>query len=146
MLQCIDLCTADTARLVSLVFPHSCSWNFGGSGLGVSATTTSTSTGANTATGLGSPNGPALVSGLVTSTVTTPLTPVTGSGGGTTSPTPAPPTNPVGGGSGHHHLPTHPGSRTVKSGKTRAEAPARSRHIPQVAVATKLSTARSLMD
>ena len=112
----------------------SSSW-FGGSGLGANATTTSTSTGANTATGLGSPNGPALVSGLVASTLTTPLTPVTGSGGGTTpSPTPTPPTKPVGGGSGHHHRPTHPGSRTVKSGKTHAEAPARSRHVAQDSV------------
>jgi len=94
-------------------------------------------------------NGPALVSGLVASTLTTPLTPVTGSGGGTTSPTPTPtpPTKPVGGGSGHHHRPTHPGSRTVKSGKkTHAEAPARSRHIAQKSVATKLSTANSLRD
>jgi subtilase family serine protease len=106
----------------------SSSWNFGGSGLGVNSTTTSTSTGANTATGLGTPNGPALVSGLVTSTLTTPLTPVTGSGGGTTSPTPPP--KPVGGGPGHHHRLTHQGSHTVKSGKTRAEPPARSRHIP----------------
>ena len=71
-------------------------WFFGGSGLGVSATTTSTSTGANTATGLGSPNGPELVRCLVASTLTTPLTPVTGSGGGTT---PTPPPKPVGGGS-----------------------------------------------
>ncbi len=70
---------------------------FGGSSLGASATTSSSSTGANTATGLGSPNGPALVSDLVASTLATPLTPVTGSGGGTT-PTPTPPTNPGGGG------------------------------------------------
>jgi subtilase family serine protease len=115
-------------------------WSFGSSGLGVSATTTSTSTGANTATGLGSPNGPELVGGLVASTLTTPLTPVTGSGG-TTSPTPPP--KPVGGGSGHHRRPTHPGSRTTKSGKARAETPARSRHVAQKSVATKLSTARS---
>ena len=124
----------------------SSSWYYGGSGLGESATTSSSSTGANTATGLGSPNGPALVSGLVASTLTTPLTPVTGSGGGTTSPAPTPPTNPVGGGSGHHHRPTHHGSRTVKSGKTHTEAPARSRHVAQVSVPTKLSTDRSLRD
>ena len=68
---------------------------FGGSGLGASATTSSSSTGANTATGLGSPIGPALVSDLVASTLTTPP-PVTGSGGGTTpNPTPTPPPNPV---------------------------------------------------
>jgi subtilase family serine protease len=115
----------------------SSSWYYGGSGLGASATTSSSSTGANTATGLGSPNGPALVSGLVASTLTTPLTPVTGSGGGTTSPTPTPPTNPVGGGSGHHHRPTHHGSRTVNSRKTHAEAPARRRHVAQVSVPTK---------
>jgi len=119
-------------------------WSFGGFGLGVRSTITSTSAGANTATGLGSPLGPALVSDLVTSILTTPLTPVTGSGGGTT-PTPTPPTKPVGGGSGHHHRLTHPG-RTVKSGKPRVEAPARSRHVAQVAVPSKLSTARSLND
>ncbi len=118
---------------------------FGGSGLGASATTSSSSTGANTATGLGSPIGPALVSNLVASTLTTPLTPVTGSGGGTT-PIPTPPTNPGGGGSGHHHRPTHPGSRTVKSGKTHTEAPARSRHVKQRSVPKKLSTDRSLRD
>ena len=116
---------------------------FGGSGLGASATTSSSSTGANTATGLGSPNGPALVSGLVASTLTTPVTPVTGSGGGTT---PTPPTNPGGGGSRHHHRPTHHGSSTVKSGKTHTEAPARSRHVKHVAVPRKLSTDRSLRD
>ena len=120
----------------------SSSW-FGGSGLGASATTSSSSTGANTATGLGSPNGPALVSDLVASTLTTPLTPVTGSGGGTT-PTPTPPPNPVGGGPGRHHRLTHSGSRTVKSGKTHAEAPARSRHVKQRSVPKKLSTDRSL--
>jgi subtilase family serine protease len=115
----------------------------GGSGLGVNTTTTSTSTGANTATGLGSPNGPALVSGLVTSTLTTPLTPVSGNGGGT--PTPAPtPTKPVRGRSGHHHRPTHPGSHTVKSGK-HTEAPARSRHVAQVSVTTKLTSTRGLL-
>ena len=119
---------------------------FGDSGLGASATTSSSSTGANTATGLGTPIGPALVRDLVASTLTTPLTPVTGSGGGTTSPTPTPPTNPVGGGSGHHHRPTHSGSRTVKSGKTHAEAPARSRHVKQGSVPKKLSTDRSLRD
>ena len=37
----------------------SSSWYYGGSGLGASAATSSSSTGANTATGLGSPNGPA---------------------------------------------------------------------------------------
>ncbi len=119
--------------------------SFGGSGLGVSSTTTSTSTGANTATGLGTPIGPALVSDLVSSTLTTPLTPVTGSGGGST-PTPAPPTSPGRGGSGHHHRLTHSGSRKVKSGKTRFEAPARSHHVAQVAVPTKLSPAGSLRD
>jgi len=125
----------------------SSSWYYGGSGLGESATTTSTSTGANTATGLSSPGGTALVRGLVASPLTTPVTPVTGSGGGTTpTPTPTPPTNPGGGGSGHHHRPTHPGSRTVKSGKTHTEAPARSRHVKQVSVPTKLSTDRSLRD
>ena len=120
---------------------------FGGSGLG--ATTSSSSTGANTATGLGSPNGPALVSGFVASTLTTPVTPVTGSGGGTTptpTPTPTPPTNPGGGGSGHHHRPTHKGSSPVKSGKTHAAAPARSRHVAQRSVPRKLSTDRSLRD
>jgi subtilase family serine protease len=116
--------------------------SFGGSGLGVSSSTTSTSTGANTATGLGTPIGPALVSDLVSSTLTTPLTPVTGSGG--SAPTPTRPTSPVGGGSGHHHRLTHSGSRKVKSGKTRAEAPARSHHVAQVAVPTRLSPAGSL--
>ncbi len=128
-------------------------YGFGGfssfGGLGVSLTTTSTTTGANTATGLGTPIGPALVSDLVSSTLTTPLTPVTGSGGGpspTPTPAPAPPPSPVGGGSGHHHRLTHAGSRTVKSGKTHAAAPPRSRHVAQVAVPTKLSTASSLRD
>jgi len=123
-------------------------WSFGGSGLGASSTTTSTTSSANTATGLGSPIGPALVSDLVSSTLTTPVTPVAGSGGGTTptpTPTPTPPTKPVGGGHGHHHRLTHPG-RTVKSGKSRVEAPARSRHVAQVAVPTRLSPVRSLRD
>jgi subtilase family serine protease len=133
-------------------FGYSAFWSsslFGGSSLGASATTSSSSTGANTATGLGSPNGPALVSDLVASTLTTPLTPVTGSGGGTTptpTPTPTPPTNPGGGGSGHHHHPTHHGSRKVQSGKTHTEAPARSRHVKQGSVPKKLSTDRSLRD
>ena len=120
---------------------------FGGSGLDASATTSSSSTGANTATGLGSPIGPALVSDLVASTLTTtPVTPVTGSGGGTTpTPTPTPPTKPVGRGS-RHHRPTHHGSRTVKSGKTHAAAPARSRHVAQASAPTKQSTDRSLRD
>jgi len=118
---------------------------FGGPGLGASATSSSSSSGANTATGLGSPIGPALVSDLVSSTLTTPLTTVTGSGGGS-SPTPAPPPKPVGGGSGHHRRLTRAGSRTAKSGKTRAEAPARNKHVAQVAVPTKLSPTRSLMD
>ncbi len=119
-------------------------WSLGGSGLGVSSTTTSTTTGgANTATGLGTPIGPALVSDLVSSTLTTPLTPVTGSGGGT-SPTPTPPTKPVGGGSGHHHRLTHTGKSKIKSGKTHAAAPARSHHVAQAAVPTKLSPASSL--
>jgi len=116
---------------------------FGGSGLGASATTSSSSIGANTATGLGTPNGPALVSDLVTSTLTTPVTPVTGSGGGTT---PTPPSNPVGWGPGHHHRLTHPGSHMVESGKAHAQAPARNNHVPQVAVPTKLSPVRSLTD
>ncbi|HKM56233.1 MAG TPA: S53 family peptidase [Isosphaeraceae bacterium] len=120
----------------------SSSWNFGGSGLGVSSTTTSTTTGANTATGLGTPIGSALVPYLVSYNLTTPVTPVTGSGGGTT---PTPPPNPVGGGFGHHHRLTHAGSHTV-SGKTHVEAPARIKHVPQVAVPTKLSTTRSLTD
>ena len=117
---------------------------FGGSGLGASATTSSSSTGANTATGLGSPIGPALVSDLVASTLTTPP-PVTGSGGGTT-PTPTPPPNPVRGGPGRHHRLTHSGSHTVKSGKTHAKAPARSRHVKQRSEPKKLSTDRNLRD
>ena len=122
----------------------SSSW-FGGSGLGASATTSSSSTGANTATGLGTPIGPALVS-----TLTTPVTPVTGSGGGTTPtpappPTPTPPTNRGGGGSGHHRRPTHKGSSTTKAGKTHAAAPARTRHVAQGSAPKKLST-RSLRD
>jgi len=118
---------------------------FGDSGLGASATTSSSSTGANTATGLGSPIGSALVPYFVSSTLTTPLTPVTGSGGGTT---PTPPPNPVGGRPGHHHRLTHSGSRTVKSSKTHAKAPARarSRHVKQGSVPKKLSTDRSLRD
>jgi len=119
---------------------------FGGSGLGVNSTTTGTSTGANTATGLGTPNGSALVSDLVASILTTPLTLVTGSGGGTTSPAPTRPTRPVRGGSRHHHRPTHPGRRTVKPGKTHTEAPARSRHVKQGSEPKKLSTDRSLRD
>jgi subtilase family serine protease len=117
---------------------------FGDSGLGASATTSSSSTGANTATGLGTPIGSALVPYFVSSTLTTPP-PVTGSGGGTT---PTPPPNHVGGGPGHHHRLTHSGSRTVKSGKTHAEAPARarSRHVKQGSVPKKLSTDRSLRD
>ena len=43
-----------------------------------SPSSSSTTATANTATGLGSPNGPALVSGLVSSTLTTPVTTVTG--------------------------------------------------------------------
>ena len=122
-------------------------FGFGGfssfGGLGVSSTTTSTTTGANTATGLGTPIGSALVPYLVSYNLTTPVTPVTGSGGGTT---PTPPPNPVGGGFGHHHRLTHAGSHTVKSGKTHVEAPARSHHVAQAAVPTKLSPARSLRD
>jgi subtilase family serine protease len=120
---------------------------FGGPSLGASATTSSSSTGANTATGLGTPIGPALVSDLVASTLTTPVTPVTGSGGGTTptpAPTPTPPTNPGGGGSGHHR-PTYKGSITTKAGKTHAAAPARTRHVAQGSAPKKLST-RSLRD
>ena len=51
-------------------------------------------------------------------------------------------------GPGHHHRLTHSGSRTVKSGKTHAEAPARarSRHVKQGTVPKKLSTDRSLRD
>jgi subtilase family serine protease len=116
--------------------------SFGSSSLGVSSASASSGTGANTATGLGSPSGPQLTSGLVASTLTTPLTPVTGSGGGTTSPTP--PTKPVRGGSRHPHRPTHPGSHSAKSGKAHAQAPARSRHAAETLVATKPSTARGL--
>ena len=90
------------------------------------------------------------VSDLAASTLTTPVTPVTGSGGGTTPtpappPTPTPPTNPGGGGSGHHHRPTHKGSSTTKAGKTHAAAPARTRHVAQGSAPKKLST-RSLRD
>ncbi len=135
----------DTVAAAPSPFGGGGRFGFGGfssfGGLGVSSTTTSTTTGANTATGLGTPIGSALVPYLMSYNLTTPVTPVTGSGGGTT---PTPPPNPVGGGFGHHRF-THSGSHTV-SGKTHVEAPARIKHVPQVAVPTRLSTTRSLTD
>ncbi len=118
-------------------------WTSGSSGFGSStSTTTSSSSTANTATGLGTLIGPALVSDLATSTLTTPLTPVSGSG--TTSPTPSPtsPTKPVRGGSGRHHRASHTGSST-KSTKTHPGAAAHSKHVAQKPATTKSSAIRS---
>jgi hypothetical protein len=88
-----------------------------GWGLGSTPTTGSGAT-ANTSTGLGSPDGPALVSGLVASKVSIPLTTSgpsgngTGSGSGTTPTNPTQPPAPVKhpGKHGHQkkHTPSHP--------------------------------------
>ncbi len=115
------------------------SWYFGGWSLNSSSnSTTGSSIGANTATGLGSPNGPALASDLVSSTLTTPLTPVTGTGAGGTTPTPSPtptptPTpRPVG---RHPHRPSRHGRRGARSIGTghAATTAAAHRHVAQTA-------------
>ncbi len=112
------------------------------SGLGLASSSTNrTSGGANTSTGLGSPDGPALVSDLVASTLTTPVTPVSG---GTPTPAPSPtrPTKPGRGAKGHHHASTHRAGHPAKPTKTHAEAPARSRHVAQKSEPSRLSTGR----
>ncbi|MGO9915792.1 MAG: hypothetical protein ACLQIB_13945 [Isosphaeraceae bacterium] len=93
-------------------------WYWGGFGFGPgsgegssgSGSSGGTSSGANTSTGLGSPNGPSLVSSLVASTTTTPLTTTTGSGqSGSGS---APTTPPSGSGSKRHHAARHSAKAT----------------------------------
>ncbi len=121
-------------------------WTLGSSGLGSrTSTTTSSSSSANTATGLGTPIGAALVSDLATSTLTTPLTPVSGSG--TTTPTqpPTSPTKPVRGSSGHHHRLSHSGKSTGLT-KTHTRAAAHSKHVAQKSATTKQVTIRHLKD
>jgi subtilase family serine protease len=81
-------------------------WGGFGWGLGLGTVGTTTGATANTYTGLGSPQGASLVSGLVASTLTTPLTTISGSGStgsgiGPVNP-PTQPTKPVGRGSKHH--------------------------------------------
>ena len=61
---------------------------------------------ANTETGLGSPNGPSLIAGLVASTTTSPTTSASGQGGNT-PPSAIQPTKGTGGGLKHHHNTRH---------------------------------------
>jgi subtilase family serine protease len=83
-----------------------------GLGLGTIGTTSSGAT-ANTYTGLGSPKGASLISDLVASTLTTPLSTISGSGssGSGSAPVspPTQPTKPVGRGSKHHSK--HPAAK-----------------------------------
>ena len=83
-------------------------------GLGTTGTTPTGET-ANTFTGLGSPKGAALISDLVASTLTTPVTTISGSTGTGSTPTPTPtqPTSPGGGGSKKHHAKHHAAKKTV---------------------------------
>jgi subtilase family serine protease len=83
-------------------------WGFG------STTISSSGETANTVTGLGTPIGGSIVADLATSTLTTPVTPIGGSGSGSGSgtapanpPTPTQPTQPVGGSKHHGHKVVH---------------------------------------
>ena len=110
---------------------HPGGWGWGpGSTLGSRSSSSGTNSGgANTATGLGSPVGQALVSGLVTSTTTTPLTFVPGSSQGGTSPTnPTNPPKPIGG-SKHH--PVRHGHGKVIRHKTHTSTPPRRKLVAQ---------------
>ncbi len=101
-------------------------WYWGGFGFGFgsgsgdgssgSGSSGGTSGGANTSAGLGSPNGPSLISDLVASTTTTPLTTTTGSGQSGSGSAPTTPPSGSGSGSKSHH--------TVRRGAkaTRAKA------------------------
>jgi subtilase family serine protease len=103
-------------------------------GLGTTGTTTTGET-ANTFTGLGSPKGAALISDLVASTLTTPVTTIIGSTGTGSTPTPTPtqPTNPVGRGS-KHHAKHHAARKTVAVSKATGhklvkQAPKTDKHV-----------------
>jgi hypothetical protein len=104
----------------------------GGEGTGTGG---ATSASANTSTGLGTPGGSPLVTGLVTSTTTTPLSTTTGSGSSGSVPTqPTNPTKPTGGNTKHHHVPKH--GHTVT--RPHSSAPAKRRVPAQAANPKKL--------
>jgi hypothetical protein len=114
---------------------------FGGFGFGSnlgsspSSTTTSSSATANTETGLGSPVGSSIVSGLVASTLTVPITTVSGPGSGGTTPTA--PTAPTGGSRHPRRTPTRR-RRAVNRTRTHAATHVH-RPAPQGTSARKLS-------
>jgi subtilase family serine protease len=86
-------------------------------GFSTSSPPSASTSGANTVTGLGSPVGPALVSGLVSSQTTVPLGTVPGSSGSSASTSPVKSPHSTGG-SGKHHMPVrHPHKKPApKSG------------------------------
>jgi len=112
-------------------------WNQSGNNLPGSGTLSGAT--ANTSTGLGSPLGASLVNDLVASTLTTPLTTISGSGqssgGSGTTPTP-----PTGGGSKHHHPTKH--AKTVKHTVTHTPTVSRHRVVTQKSTTKKADVHR----
>jgi subtilase family serine protease len=113
------------------------SWFYGS----LSSQQSTTTSGANTETGLGSPNGAALIDDLAASTVTVPVTTVPGSGSGGrsggTTPTPTPPTNP---GSGYHRH--HSQNGTTTTGQTHRTGSRTVRKTPNQSSSSRLTTVR----
>jgi len=121
------------------------STSYGWTVFGIGSTSSGSSSGAtaNTSTGMGSPNGQALINDLVASTLTTPLTTITGSGqsgsgSGTAPTTPTPPTKPTGGHSKHHHVVKH--AKTIKRAETHASTVSGHRLVVQKAAKEKAAS------